>query len=919
MSQAVAVVDVEEELQTQYCIDLDTRDRQVEENSRRIAARLEDHPAERPDRVAVVCFGPSLVDTWEELRGYRYIITCSGAHRFLIERGIIPTWHVAVDPRVHQVALLDTPHPDVEYLFASVVHPSLLDHMEKHGLLHKVKLWHVHSHEARRKGVIQIAARGEWALTGGLNAGMRSIVIARFLGFRGIDVFAMDSSFREDGTQHAGWHCDETKRIHAVEVGGRTYFTSGPMHHYAQRFIKEINKVGQVDVKVKGEGLLQAIVREHEAKGLPLIAEKSAPDRIAAIAPFVISPDYAEQNRLLHDSNPLYGTSGVKYADAVERIIAAIKPDTVLDYGCGKGTLAKALSRPIWEYDPAIPGKDAVPRPADLVVCTDVLEHVEPDFLDSVLLDLQRVTLKVCYLVIHTGAAGKTLPDGRNAHLIQQDANWWRERVARFFHVESIEEAGPECRMVVGPHGSAAVKAPGIAAPAEKPKAKPKQAVLDVANRTTPFRHDGTEVVFHTPNDITLWRAQTLATKEPATLAWIDSMRAGDLMYDIGANVGGYTVWAAKRRGVRVVAFEPQAENYALLCRNIALNKSDATAYCVAISDFSRLDRLHLTQADAGGSCNSFGAAVDPSLKPRKGAAQGAVGFTLDDVASQIGQPRHIKIDVDGLEHLVIAGGYETLSRARSVLLEVNTNLPEHMEMLAKLQALGYEFDQAQVDASMRKEGAFKGCAEYVLRRKIEASPWEAALLEKIRSAPMRTDPFPHLYIEDVFDENTYAATQAAIVPGGYQTLKDARGTDGYPERFVKETPHSMQWLTDGALRDALDERFGTVSRKEESCLLLDRPGYAIGPHTDTPSKAVTALFYLNDTGHGTSLYKPLISSFECKEGRHHEREGFREVWRAPGKANSVLIFARTDKSFHGCEPYDGLQDRHILLYDTKR
>ena len=125
---------------------------------------------------------------------------------------------------------------------------------------------------------------------------------------------------------------------------------------------------------------------------------------------------------------------------------------SVLDYGSGKGYLGKELPFPIWEYDPAIPGKDQSPRPADLVVCTDVLEHIEPEKLIHVLRDLSRCVLKVGYFVIHTGPSGKVLADGRNSHLIQQPPEWWRMKLKKHFILSkhSLTYKHPILTAVVG-------------------------------------------------------------------------------------------------------------------------------------------------------------------------------------------------------------------------------------------------------------------------------------------------------------------------------------------------------------------------------------------------------------------------------------------------------------------------------------
>lgn len=145
----------------------------------------------------------------------------------------------------------------------------------------------------------------------------------------------------------------------------------------------------------------------------------------------LISPHYRELNKQLHDERSDYGTSGKRYVPVVERLMAKYATRDVLDYGCGKRTLEKALGFPIHNYDPCVAGLDASPQPHDIVVSTDVLEHIEPDCLDDVLADIRRCTRKAAYLVIATRPAAKILPDGRNAHLILESHEWWGERLLR--------------------------------------------------------------------------------------------------------------------------------------------------------------------------------------------------------------------------------------------------------------------------------------------------------------------------------------------------------------------------------------------------------------------------------------------------------------------------------------------------------
>lgn len=142
-----------------------------------------------------------------------------------------------------------------------------------------------------------------------------------------------------------------------------------------------------------------------------------------------ITEAYREQNRQLHE-NPAYGVSGKKWAGLVNDTYTQFQCVSALDYGCGKQTLAAAVPHlMIQGYDPAIAGLDAEPDPADLVICGDVLEHVEEECVDDVLDHLQKLSKKVIILVAATRPAIKTLPDGRNAHITIKPGRWWLERI----------------------------------------------------------------------------------------------------------------------------------------------------------------------------------------------------------------------------------------------------------------------------------------------------------------------------------------------------------------------------------------------------------------------------------------------------------------------------------------------------------
>lgn len=158
----------------------------------------------------------------------------------------------------------------------------------------------------------------------------------------------------------------------------------------------------------------------------------------------LISEQYREANKQLYETDQCYGMSGHREAAKVARIAHELQSTDILDYGCGRRTLEEALGIPIQNYDPCIPGLDTPPEPADIVVCSDVLEHIEPDCLDAVLADIYRLTRKVAYLMIANRPALKALPDGRNAHLIQEGPEWWLPKIwqtgFRLVHYQSMKK-----------------------------------------------------------------------------------------------------------------------------------------------------------------------------------------------------------------------------------------------------------------------------------------------------------------------------------------------------------------------------------------------------------------------------------------------------------------------------------------------
>lgn len=157
----------------------------------------------------------------------------------------------------------------------------------------------------------------------------------------------------------------------------------------------------------------------------------------------LISEAYRKEQEALHAKGG-YGTASLQFGNVVTDLINRLNIMSVLDYGCGSMQNLLKVLRPDHDifyngYDPGVQEYSDSPEPADLVVCIDVLEHIEPDLLDNVLNDLQRVSPKWFYATVHTGPARKMLSDGRNAHLIQKHPLWWLEHLYKRWDVRQYQ------------------------------------------------------------------------------------------------------------------------------------------------------------------------------------------------------------------------------------------------------------------------------------------------------------------------------------------------------------------------------------------------------------------------------------------------------------------------------------------------
>lgn len=221
--------------------------------------------------MSLVAYGPSLKDTWREIK--RPILTISGAHDFLIERGVIPDYHIDCDPREHKVTMLKQAHPQVKYRMASVCYPSLWPKLNGYD----VEIWHLHNGPETDQWV-KANDPGGPVLGGGSTAGMRALEVGSMLGYRRFEVHGIDASFESEEVRHAGLHLGKKQNIVTVNVDGVWFKSSPQMIEAAKEMIQFIQNY-DVELAFHGHGLQQAMVK-HFLKRFrviePQLKEKAA-------------------------------------------------------------------------------------------------------------------------------------------------------------------------------------------------------------------------------------------------------------------------------------------------------------------------------------------------------------------------------------------------------------------------------------------------------------------------------------------------------------------------------------------------------------------------------------------------------------------------------------------------------------------
>ena len=203
------------------------------------------------------------------------------------------------------------------------------------------------------------------------------------------------------------------------------------------------------------------------------------------------------------------------------------------------------------------------------------------------------------------------------------------------------------------------------------------RVISHAMEQTQQVVHEGLSLNFSVPNPQNKYRADSFSTKEPETLEWIDSIPSNSVIWDIGANVGIYSCYAAKSRDARVFAFEPSVFNLESLARNIYLNDltDNVTIVPLPLSDALAFNRLNMTSTEWGCAMSTFGQDYGHDGKVMEKVFEiPTIGLTMVDAVERLNipQPDYIKMDVDGIEHLILKSGLPVLTKAKGVLIEIN-------------------------------------------------------------------------------------------------------------------------------------------------------------------------------------------------------------------------------------------------------
>ena len=402
----------------------------------------------------MICGGPSLADHLEEIKAKagepdKYLVACSNmTGGYLLEHGITPHVHFIIDPQ-EKKRFDVTPgktSPQTQYWINVACNPAVFAVLREQGIKPHVFLA---DFEAEGKAIqavkesMQPGQSGMMAIQGGTMAGLRAINLADALGFRHMQYYGFDATVQVANGRARPYAYEKKRGEAIIEITcdrcPQKFDTTLIFQKQVNEFIKWRAHMPWMDIEIIGGGLIA-----HYQQHLHELERKNGYGKLR------FTPEYAVLQKELHAIGN-YGVSGKLHIPTIFHAISQLAKRhgsvSVLDYGSAAGNTMKEVREHLWLppgvedhcYDPFIDEFAAEPEPADFVICTDVMEHVEPQCCKAVLDHIALLTKKIVFFSISLQPANKVLSDGRNAHINMPGVEFWLKEIKRRFVISEAK------------------------------------------------------------------------------------------------------------------------------------------------------------------------------------------------------------------------------------------------------------------------------------------------------------------------------------------------------------------------------------------------------------------------------------------------------------------------------------------------
>ena len=211
-----------------------------------------------------------------------------------------------------------------------------------------------------------------------------------------------------------------------------------------------------------------------------------------------------------------------------------------------------------------------------------------------------------------------------------------------------------------------------------------------ISDKNIKISHNKIDLNFYIPNRLCYYRVMSFSTKEPETLLWIDEFKENEVFWDIGSNIGLYTCYAGMKN-INVLSFEPSVFNLEILAKNIFKNKLEnrVSIIPIALSNDNNIQLFNMSNVNYGGAMSSLGENIydqDANLLKKifKYKLLTIEGKKFRELWN-LQKPDHIKIDVDGVEYLILKSLDGMLENTKSILVEIDKKFNSNSETIKKI------------------------------------------------------------------------------------------------------------------------------------------------------------------------------------------------------------------------------------------